>query len=108
YFGLVDVDVRGEDITADVHLQPGASISGRVVFDDSVTAAASELGRVRITLRPVTTTLLFEPSAITVQPDGSFVTNGLAPGRYLVGVTTQSGAPLTSMFLKSAMFGGQE
>lgn len=108
YFGSADINVRGNDVRADLQLQPSRSISGRTAYDGSVEKSGPDLARVRITVTPVTTNLMLAPRVLTIERDGSFVATGLAPGSYRLAVTTSSNAASPPIFLKSAVFGGQD
>jgi hypothetical protein len=91
------VDVAGQDVSGvTLTLQPGATLSGRVVFDAHTTAAPGDLGRIRVGLSaPGGTgysssggTVIGNPfssvSPVTLDADGRFTMEGIAPGTYLL------------------------
>ena len=77
----VELTVDGRDLPdLALSLQPGATVTGRMVFDG---AAPAEIPRLRFSLRPQTSQQTFEmaPAAV-VNADGTFTMTGIAPGRY--------------------------
>jgi hypothetical protein len=112
-----DLSVSGADVRGVVlTLQPGVTMSGRVVFESEGRPAPSDLTRLRVNLalpqllnaRPgtVITTIAFVPSA-SVRADGTFEFPNVPPGsfQFLVG-----GAPLTNTewWVRSALAGDRD
>jgi hypothetical protein len=102
-------------------MQPGLTVKGRLVFKTSSRAqpVAEDFARARVSLVPVAVTggaaeaLLFGASApsAAVEPDGSFLVSGIAPGRYrlsvtMPGLTMNWGAAADGWFLQSTMHRG--
>jgi hypothetical protein len=77
--------VSGQNLTdVQLHLQPGMTVSGRVVFDASTLTPPTDLTRVRVTLTPVGQQT-FEVGGVPpadVDANGNFKIAGVAPGRY--------------------------
>jgi uncharacterized protein (DUF2141 family) len=89
-------------------LQPGLSISGRVVFEGASSPPAS-LTRMSLTVTPVglprmTSDAQAAPPA-AVDASGRFTIRGVLPGRYTIAVA--GGAP-DGFVLRSAMFDGRD
>lgn len=117
-FAMVDVDVNGRDVTdLTVNLAPGATIAGRVAYEGPAPAPGM---LPRLTLAPAGPAdavngggrggpFMGMPSTATANPDGSFLIQGIAPGRYRLNAFIPSPdgriAPLT---LKSAMVDGRD
>jgi hypothetical protein len=106
--------------TADVHadggkpshiqmvLQPGLSISGRVVFEGASSPPAS-LTRMSLTVTPVGVPRMSSdaqaPPPAAVDASGRFTIRGVMPGRYTIAVA--GGAP-DGFVLRSAVFDGRD
>lgn len=99
-YGAADVEVNGQDVSGVVlPLTPGATFSGRVVFDGIDHSAPADLGGLRVSLSPpggtsysvrgstiIGNTFNAAP-AVTPNADGTFQIVGLAPGTYLLQAT---------------------
>jgi hypothetical protein len=113
-WAFAQVDVNGRDVSnLGLTLQPGLSVSGRVVF--SGTTPPTDLSRVRVNMSPA------DPLPISVNiagatpgSDGSFTLRGAVPGRYrLTGSApptpgTQGSTPPVSWALRSAIVNGRD
>lgn len=97
-----DTDVTGIAVT----LQPGARLSGHVVFDGTRPAPTGEqIGRTQITFDAGGRTFdYFAVPRAKVETNAQFRSTGFVPGKYVVRAT--SGAP--GWMLKSVMSGGRD
>ena len=97
-FAVADVDVRGRDVTGvTLHLQPGGTLSGKVVFD-STTATMPAQGTIRIGLNQIGSTgtamsggarigaALTSLQSVGLDADGTFRIVGIGPAAYTLGV----------------------
>lgn len=100
-YGVVDVDVRGEDLTGvTVPLMPGGTIHGRIVVRGSgsqpvppdlsgialrlnIEGGGWSMSSDGVTMGPG---MLGQP-VVAVQPDGRFTIESIAPGRFLLSGT---------------------
>lgn len=101
----VDFSVDGIDISGVVlQFAPGASVSGRVLFQGSQPPPDST--KVRVSITPVDVIADSMPAAqpaATPSADGTFSLTGVAPGKYRV---TASGA--SAWALRSALLNGRD
>jgi hypothetical protein len=68
-----------------ISLQPGATLSGRFVFDKSQTRPAPDtFGRTGVIVSAANGESVGSVPVVPVEPDGRFETVGLPPGRYVV------------------------
>ena len=119
-YGVADVDISGMDLTGVIlALQPGAIVSGRVVFDSTSAKRPEDLSRMRVNLSPpggtymsssggtVVGNLFNSVAPAEIRPDGTFTATGIAPGTYLLRATmpTELGQTWT---LQSAVVNGQD
>jgi hypothetical protein len=83
-WAMTPIDVAGGDISnLTINLQPGLSISGRVVFEASGPAPPVETSRTRLSLSHAGPALFDMGLPNTVATaDGTFVINGVVPGQY--------------------------
>ena len=85
FWGSVDVPVDGRNLSnVVVTLQPGLTVSGRIVFDGA-TAPPADLTRLRVTLSPsdpAAARELAPPAAGTVDASGKFTIHSVVPGVY--------------------------
>jgi hypothetical protein len=101
-FAEVPVTVGSQHVDGiAVVLQPGARISGRVLFDGPTAPAAAQLQRVTLALKPLNGAL---PIASTqgapvarVGADGRFSSTEYPPGRYHVDITPPAGWTVASI-----------
>jgi len=96
----LSVDGRGVNDVA-LHLQPGLSVSGSVVFDGPTPASFANLSVSLDPIGPLPVELPFS-HPVKVDANGQFTIRGLVPGRYRV--LSQAG----KMMLTSALFGNRE
>lgn len=92
----VDVVVDGRNLSNVVlALQPGMSMSGRVVFEGSQ-PAPTDLTRARVTATPIqlpgVSGEMLQPSQGTVEADGRFTIPSVVPGRYRITASVPSGS----------------
>ncbi|HEX7778470.1 MAG TPA: hypothetical protein VF424_04490, partial [Vicinamibacterales bacterium] len=108
-----DIDVSGEDIAGlSLTLQPGMTLSGRVVFEGRNSTAPPDIRRVRVSLTNA------NPNRVTmgvpgaqVNETGSFVIEGVPPGQYRFSSSiAPPGAPgaAPAWVLKSAIASGRD
>jgi hypothetical protein len=112
YWASTSVGVNGQDIDAlALTLQPGLTLSGRVMFDASAGDVPPEASRVRLLLLPVQGgPLIGAPSSGQVNEDGTFELIGITPGQYRLSVGVQ-GAPgdsAASWGIRSATVSGRD
>jgi uncharacterized protein (DUF2141 family) len=105
-----DVVADGRDLSVPLTLQPGATISGRVIIDHSGAAARIDAARVRVTLQAVLTgseTSLGVPPA-TPDASGAFSFSGVTPGRYRIETITPVVGVDRLWVMKSMTLGGRD
>lgn len=112
-WAATDITVDGNDQTGIVlRLQPGISVSGRVVFESSTLQPPSDLSsvNVRLTAAPSATgvTVSVGGSGGQVSADGTFSLAGVTPGRYTIAGFLPAPTPGSMWLLKSAMVDGQD
>jgi protocatechuate 3,4-dioxygenase beta subunit len=123
-----ELAVDGRDITdMNVRLQPGMTLSGRIVFEgsapkpDDVTKTPIAFGAMPTSTSPMemVTSMMLSNAAGVTAPDGTFVVKGLTPGRYratvgggsaalMMAVLGQGGAQATPWRLKSVVWNGKD
>lgn len=106
YWAIADVSVdRGMPPVA-LTLQPGMSVTGRLVFEGAPVPA--DVTKVRVSLSPVGQGAAAETGngirPVSLEADGKFTLSGLVPGRYRL--TLALGMPGWS--LKSSLVNGQD
>jgi len=86
-FGVTEISIDGNDISnVTVDLQPGGTVSGRLVFDTSSPESVPDVSRIRVTLNAVQAPgeVSFGASPGIVDKSGAFTITGASPGRYRV------------------------
>jgi uncharacterized protein (DUF2141 family) len=119
-YAVAEVDVSGTDVNGVVlSLQPGATLSGKVVFNATSAKPPEDLSRIRLTVSPPGGTYMSSTggtvvgntfNAVTpaaIRADGTFTAAGIAPGSYQVRVTLPADVGQT-WSLQSAMLRGQD
>lgn len=118
-----EIVVSGEDVTSiGLQVQSGLSMAGRIAFDAASLDPPSpeQLSQAMVTLIPVQAAL--SAAAIRsasmgiagrVAPDGTFVVDGIVPGRYrlsvaMPGLRSHPAAPGGGWALRSAAIGGAD
>lgn len=125
-WGQEEVTVDGHDIDGvAIRLQPGLTVSGRVVLE---TSAPPDLTQVRVSVGTTAkgsalgdvVTALLGGSSSSIESDGTFSIKGLTPDRYRLNASTglrallamvQPGAPDSApgtLFLKTATWHGRD
>lgn len=101
-----DVTVSGSDPPElTLNLQPGMSMTGRLVFDGALKPPA-DLSAVRLSLLPLKGTSASLNFDQTVNPSGAFSIAGITPGRFRLTVMLPNTAPTTPAWsLKSVTAG---
>lgn len=122
FWASADLSVNGVDIPDVVlRLQPGMSVSGKIVFDGS-SAPPADVTKTRVSLTPppagsspleLAASMMLGGTLATVSADGTFVVKGVPPNKYRVTVTGQGvfmgqQMPGSAWTLKSAMFNGRD
>jgi hypothetical protein len=116
-FAMADVDIRGQDTTIALTLQPGGLIAGRVRFEGETPVPPDAMSLIRVSVSPpdgtyssssagTTITNTFTGGAAAqVSPDGTFEVRNIGPG--LVSFWSPLPESITSKWwLRSAMAGG--
>jgi hypothetical protein len=87
-WALADADVNGADQSVALVLQPGVSVSGKVVFDGTTLKPPATMSSVRVAMSAEqSTSVSIRPSPPTLNPDGSFMITGAPPGKYKLTAT---------------------
>jgi hypothetical protein len=90
-WAAADVAIAGRDTqTVTLQLQPGVTVSGRLVFDRGAEPPA-RLSTIRVVLNTASTADSPTSASATVNPDGRFSIDGVIPGRYRVAVLAPGG-----------------
>jgi hypothetical protein len=101
-----DVVVDGRDVQGlTLTLQPGATVSGRLVFDGGTPADTT---RLVVGVMPLVPASLFSETTSTPDANGNFAVTGLQPGRHRVTWTVPEGPAWSSWALKSATLNGKD
>ena len=79
----VRVEARSADLTL-IQLQPAASISGRLVFQDGPPPAPEDLLEIPVLIRPATGEVWGDIPQARIERDGTFRSPGLPPGDYVI------------------------
>ena len=104
-WAMADVSVNGADQTVSLALQPGLSVSGKVVFDGTTAQRPASLSTIRVTMPPAqTTSVSIGVSPPAVSADGTFTITGAAPGTYRLTATPPAAA--AGWALRSAIVSG--
>src|SRR4029453_16818349 len=103
------VTVDGRNVSNIVlTLQPGMSVTGRVVFEGTAQAPPADLTRMRVSLAPVvvpgTPGEVATPAAGRVDADGRFTIASVVPGRYRL----NAGGAGNGWYLGSAVIDNQD
>ncbi len=119
-YAIAEVDVAGTDVSGVIlSLQPGANVSGRLVFNSDSRKPPEDLGRIRVTISPPGGTYMSSSnntvigntfnsvSPAAVRPDATFGATGIAPGTYVLRVALPADLGQT-WALESAVLKGQE
>lgn len=106
-YGAAELDVNGTDVSnVTVRLQPGSTISGRLVFDGQAPLPA-DLRLARLSVISPSTPANAGGSGGQALADGTFTIAGVAPGRFRISTATEF--PTSSAWVvKSAMLEGRD
>jgi len=107
-WATMEIDVNGRDVSGlVVTLQPGVSVSGRLVFLGQ--APPGDMQRVRVGLTPIPPALSLQNSSTQPAADGTFTIPGAAPGKYRFSAFAAGLTPAASPWtLKSAVVEGRD
>jgi hypothetical protein len=113
-FGTAEINPTGQDIVGlSIVLRPCLTLSARVAFDGTVTAAPADLSTVRVTLlqRGSNGFAPIPRRAIPLKADGTIELGDageLLPGAYLFAVETPASSSGQGWWLRSAVVNGQD
>lgn len=103
-YGDAFVDSRSSDAVL-IRLQPAASISGRVLFQDGSPPQREDLPKIPMLIRPADGSDLGGIPQTRIEPDGAFRSPGLPPGGYVI-VPLVSRARLSDTWTTVALTSG--
>jgi hypothetical protein len=108
-WAMLDVTVDGRNISnIAIALQPGLTVSGRIVFAGTTKPAPTDLSRLRVTASTADTTgparQLAQNASGRVEANGRFTITGVVPGRYRIAASN----PGSGWFLESSIVDGQD
>lgn len=110
FFAEQEIDVSGEDLAGiTLTLQPGSTVSGRIVFEGRNSTPPPDLRQTRVLLTPANQnrpTMGLAPAQI--DEAGNFVLQGVPPGQYRFGTTMLAVAAGSGWTLKSATAAGRD
>jgi hypothetical protein len=107
---MTTVASSGSEVSVNLTLRRGATISGRVVFDAGETGTPPDMGRVRVSLLPPPGQTPPSVSTPTARPDasGSFRIAGVAAGRYVLAAVVASPSEQSEWAVTAATIGGMD
>ena len=113
HWANAEVTVEGRDVSGiELRLQPGMSLTGKLVFEATTLKPPTDLSRVTIRLSPAPTagvSIAINVPTADVAADGTFKLEGASPGRYLISASVPGGQPGGAVWLmKSAKANGVE
>ena len=110
FFAEQEIDVSGEDLAGvTLTLQPGSTVSGRMVFEGKNSTPPPDLKQTRVLLSPANqnrVTMGLSPAQI--DDAGNFVLQGVPPGQYRFGTPMLAVAASSGWTLKSAVVAGRD
>jgi len=109
-WGSLDVDVDGRDLTGlVVVLQPGVTVSGRVVFEGTPPVTTQGAARVSLNQMPQTTQgMMMGSSSAALAADGTFTIANVQPGLYKMSAYYSAPSTTASWAVKSAVIEGRD
>jgi hypothetical protein len=115
-WALADVTVTGRDVSGiSATLEPGMTVSGRIVFEAKTLTPPADLTRVSVSLRvpPAATGITLGVPTSQATAESTFAFQGVTPGRYQIwgNAPAPPGTPTgigSGWQLKSAMLKGRE
>jgi hypothetical protein len=107
-WALAEVAVSGSDQRVALTLQPGMSVSGRVVFSGATLQSPATLAGLRVTMAgaPATQGVMLGVTPAMTNADGTFVLHGAPPGTYKLAASPPPNAP--GWVLRSAIVNGAD
>jgi len=110
FFAEQEIDVSGENLAGiTLTLQPGVTVSGRIVFEGKNSTPPPDLRQTRVLLTPANQnrpTMGLAPAQI--DEAGNFVLQGVPPGQYRFGTTMLAVVAGSGWTLKSATAAGRD
>jgi len=99
-YGVAEVNLEGRDVETSLVLEPGVTMSGRVVFAGASPAPASDAVRLILSRQP---SVIGGGAYPQMSPDGRFVLSRIVPGTYRLRI---NGRPPAGWALRSVMVNG--
>lgn len=108
-----EVTVDGRDVSGiELRLQPGMTVTGKLVFEATTLKPPTDWSRVTIRLSPAPTagiSIAVNVPGAEIAEDGTFKLEGASPGRYLISASIPGGQPGGATWLmKTAQVGGAD
>ena len=98
HWANADVTVDGRDVAGiELRLQPGMTLTGKLVFEATTLKPPTDLSRVTIRLSPAPTaagvSVAINVPAGEIAADGTFKLEGASPGRYVISASVPGAQP---------------
>jgi hypothetical protein len=112
-WAAMEITVSSQDLTGlAVALEPGLTISGRVVFDAATQTPPPDFTRVQISVGASRNAIPvggvpMNMHGAQIRPDGTFQIAGIAPDNYVITGFVPGGSPDMPWIVKSVMMGGE-
>jgi hypothetical protein len=103
-WAMAEIVVSGADQQVALSLQPGAQVSGKLVFDGTTLQKPADLSAWRISMLPATPDVRSLAAAAAVNPDLTFEVVGASPGQFRLSSNVPPAA--NGWVLKSAVVNG--
>jgi protocatechuate 3,4-dioxygenase beta subunit len=108
-FALTEVTVEGQDVVADLRLQTGAIVAGRLAFAGAAPPPA-DLSKVRLSMSAIVSRseAAIGVAPATVDATGAFEFASVAPGRYRMSASVPGSTATTGWQVLGAMKDGRD
>lgn len=103
-WAMTEVAMSGTDQSIELVLQPGMTVSGKVVFDGNTLQPPASAAGVRVSMPNTSAGVTIGVQTATVNADGRFLLSGAPPGQYKL--TASAPASPAGWALRSAMLNG--